>query len=59
MVIIADKRDEDAYCSGCVIMKDGAVTVIASSDFVKRRERRMKVVFFGLVRLVVKPVDFG
>ncbi|CAD6214983.1 unnamed protein product [Miscanthus lutarioriparius] len=46
VVIIADKRDEDAYCSGCVIMKDGAVTVIASSDFVKRRERRLKVVFF-------------
>ena len=39
MVIIADKKDEDAYCSGCVMIKDGAVTVIASSDFVRRGER--------------------
>lgn len=34
VVIIADKKDENAYCSGCVMVKDGAVTVIASSAFV-------------------------
>jgi len=61
VVIIADKRDEDAYCSGCVIMKDGAVTVIASSDFVKRRERRLKVVFFDReeATLVIRRFFFG
>lgn len=45
VVIIADKKDENAYCSGCVMVKDGAVTVIASSAFVKGRERHLKVVF--------------
>ena len=33
VVIIADKRDEDAYCSGCVMVKDGAVIVIAVLRF--------------------------
>lgn len=49
VVIIADKRDGDGYCSGCVLVKDradGAVTVITSSNFVNGRDRHLKVVFF-------------
>lgn len=33
VVIGANKEDRDAYCSGCVLIKDMTVIVIAPSDF--------------------------
>ncbi|CAN6182405.1 unnamed protein product [Urochloa humidicola] len=51
MVVVVDTEDADAYSSGCVMIKDKVVTVIASSDFVKGREMRLKVVFFDRIEL--------
>lgn len=51
VVVVADTKDDDAYSSGCVMSKDNVVTVIASSAFVRGRERRLKVVFSDRIEL--------
>ncbi|CAL5074148.1 unnamed protein product [Urochloa decumbens] len=51
MVVVVDTKDADAYSSGCVMIKDKVVTLVASSAFVKGREMRLKVVFFDRIEL--------
>jgi hypothetical protein len=56
VVIVADKNDSDAYCTGCVMVKDRNVTVIASAGFVTGRESRLKVVFYDGIELDTRVV---
>ncbi|RCU61675.1 hypothetical protein SEVIR_6G063200v4 [Setaria viridis] len=56
VVIVSDKNDGDAYCTGCVMVKDKNVTVIASAGFVNGRESCLKVVFYDKTELDARVV---
>lgn len=56
VVLVADTEHIDAYSSGCVIIKDKVITVVASSAFVSGRERRLKVIFFDKTELKARVI---
>lgn len=43
---MVDKNVASEFCSGCVLIKDSAITVLAPLSFVEGRETHLKVVFY-------------